>query len=209
MIKVIFFDFDGVLTTDPNGKTAIFRNFEQKLPDVKPEKIQECFLRWNEDTKCGKIQWEDVWDDFCTCLGVNVPIAVLSDVFGNVRMNLPVVDLVKTLKQNEYKLGIISSNPTERMVALRDSQGLDNIFEYFITSGDIGVTKGMEGERKIFEKALALSGSEANSCVFVDNHEANLHVPKEMGFHTYYFDTEKNDVGAFKEFLLQNDVTLK
>jgi hypothetical protein len=60
MIKAIFFDFDGVLTTDPNGKTAIFRNLSEKISQVDAKDIAQCYSKWNDDHKCGKVNWKDI-----------------------------------------------------------------------------------------------------------------------------------------------------
>ncbi|PIZ95032.1 MAG: haloacid dehalogenase [Candidatus Magasanikbacteria bacterium CG_4_10_14_0_2_um_filter_37_12] len=197
MIKVIFFDFDGVLTTDSAGRVTIFNNFVEQTGLAK-EKISECYLKFNDELKSGSIDHKDMWQDFCDCLGNDINIDVLQYVNRHVPLNIKMVELAHQLHDREFVTGIITSNSRDRMADIVDEFGFNNIFDYIITSAVVGE---MKDGAKIFEKALEKTNMQAEECVFVDNSEKNLVVPKEMGFQTYFFDHEKNDVDIFIQYL--------
>ena len=155
MIKTIFFDFDGVMTTDPNGRTAMIRNLSEKIPGVLPERITECFLKWNRDNKLGKLLFRDVWDEFCSCIGTDVSLDVLDYAFGTVRPNKKMFEYVKELKSSEYVTGVLTNNSSERIEALRTNYNLDSIFDHYILSAQVGSKKD---EEEIFSHALKQSG---------------------------------------------------
>ncbi len=193
MIKAIFFDFDGVLTTDPNGKTAIFRNLSEKLPDVDIDTIAKCYIPWNDDNKCGKVQWKDIHNEYCVSLGADVPFADMEFAWKTIHRNDQMFDLVVSLKQAGYTTGIITSNSAERIQLLTQAHRLDDMFDYIVASADVGSKKD---KKEIFEYTLEIVELIPEECVFIDNHEGNLVVPTRMGFKTYFHDDKKNDMPA-------------
>lgn len=101
-IKAIFFDFDGVLTTDEGGNVTEKRNLH-KLTGVSAEKIDECYKKyWREELNTGTLIHENFWEDFCACLGVKVTIARLSEIVGNVPQNEQMLELAHTLRKCIY-----------------------------------------------------------------------------------------------------------
>lgn len=53
MIKAIFFDFDGVLTTDPTGSVSI-TNYLAAKAGISVEHIRKCYLPYNQQLLTGK-----------------------------------------------------------------------------------------------------------------------------------------------------------
>ena len=98
----------------------------------------------------------------------------------------------------KYTLGIITDNNRERFRLLEKTMKLENLFPIRILSADVGGTKT---DRLIFDKALAAAGCKSQECVFIDNHEHNLVVPREMGFHTFWHDQSKNDIVSLGNWL--------
>ena len=193
MIKAIFFDFDGVLTLHGYGGFTIVKNLVAQT-GVTEEKIKSCWEHFKKDLKIGNVEYKDMWQEFCTCLGKKIDISVLEFVNKNVPLNIKMIELVRKLHEAGYKTGIISSNIKERMDAIREEFGLDNIFDTYSISSDLHSDKK---DTMIFEKALQDLSVEVEESVFIDNHAVNLVVPEKMGFKTYFFDHEKNDVEAF------------
>ncbi len=205
MIKAVFFDFDGVLTIDPNGKTAIFRNLSAALGGMSEATIEQCYVPWNNESKCGRVEWKDIHEKFCACLGVAVPYEIMESSWKTVRKNESMFELAAKLKSNGYKTGIITSNPKERMDVLKQEHHLDDLFDVIVTSADVGSTKS---EEIIFKHTLEQAACAADVCVFIDNHESNLVAAKRTGFLTYFYDHETNDINALRYQLKEWEVNV-
>lgn len=190
-IKAIFFDFDGVLTTDEGGSVTEKRNL-CKLTEASPEKIDECYKKyWGKELNTGTMAHEDFWDDFCGCLGADVPIARLSEIVGNVAQNEQMLELAQKLKKDGYKVGIITDNDDFRFKVLEKEMVLPRRFDAIVVSARVGAVKT---NRLIFEHALEALTVTPEESVFIDNRRRNLIVPAEMGFKTYFHDYRENDV---------------
>ena len=204
MIKTIFFDFDGVLTTDSSGWFTTCKNINTLLPEISFDNIVACYKKHREKLNYGMVDHKDMWQEFCSCLGKELDITVLPEVFIDTPRNEPMFNVATKLGK-KYTLGIITDNNRERFRLLEKTMELEELFPIRILSADVG---GMKDDRPIFDKALKASGTKAEECVFVDNHEHNLVVPRTMGFHTFCHDQEKNDVSAFTVWLEGIGVTI-
>lgn len=58
-----------------------------------------------------------------------------------------------------------------------------------------------KSEKYIFEDTLSKLNVTPEECVFIDNTEKNLIIPKQMGMSTLLFDDEKRDFLSFKKTL--------
>lgn len=204
MIKTIFFDFDGVLTTDGKGSGITCKNIQKEIPDVPYEKILQCYRVHHLDVLTGKKSHSNTWDEFCTCIGTPLNISVLHNAFKDTPKNMQMFDLVQKLHKN-YKVGIITDNGAERLDILTKEMELDVLFDNIIVSARTGGTKH---EPDIFMKALKSVECTANECVFIDNDQKNLIVPAELGFHTFWHDHEKNDLTPLLEELKKLEIDI-
>ncbi len=204
MIKAVFFDFDGVLTTDEYGWLTISNNYHAKT-GISIEKLNSCFKPFIKPLKNGEVNHVDIWDKFCACLGEDLDIKILDYVFRTIPKNEKMFEIVGVLKKNGYKTGIISANFIERFESLKDEFSLENIFDVFAISANV---QAFKDDRKLFEYILNETGLNPEECIFVDNTQKHLEVPVEMGFTTYFHDCQKNDAQAFVKFLKDNGISL-
>ena len=193
VIRTIFFDFDGVLTTDKNGSRTICRNLAEKS-GIPFEKLYQCFRPFIPDLIHGRKTQRDIWQQFVSCAGKPIDVGLLDYAFRHVPFDAAMMELAHELKQ-QHTLGIITDNSYARFSAITDALCLDSLFHPIIVSGTVGSTKK---DKKIFEIALREAKARAHECVFIDNIADNLVVPKEMGFHTIFFDDEMRDINALK-----------
>lgn len=189
MIKAILFDYDGVLTPDKTGLLSTCK-YLSETTGIDLDRLLLAFKPFNKDLVLGKTTHDKIWDDFCTELGTKLDIKILHDAFLSTPTNPLIFELVKKLK-GLYKTGLITDNKKDRLVALIEYQKLNDYFDTIIVSADIG--SGKENE-EIFSKTVELLGVKYDECVFVDNQEKNLVVPKRLGIGTIFYDYEKNDV---------------
>ena len=190
MIKTIFFDFDGVLTTDKSGSYTTCKYIQGFIKYLSFEDILESYRKHHFDLLLGYVNHTDIWTDFCKSLGKSIPFDVLTNAFKNPPKNKKILELCNLLKK-KFKLGVITDNSSDRFNVVKKEMNLCDIFVYYIVSGDIGSRKDNEIN---FKKALEMSNTKPNDRIFIDNNRVNLVVPNKLGFNTIYHDHEKNNI---------------
>jgi putative hydrolase of the HAD superfamily len=85
---------------------------------------------------------------------------------------------------------MVTDNKKDRVDSIVRYYGWNTLFNSIAVSAETGSGKD---HQKIFEKVLGGTGVRAEECVFIDNQEKNLIVPKGMGMSVVYFDHQKRD----------------
>ena len=188
MIKKIFFDFDGVLTTDKTGSYTNCKYFSQKI-GVDAKELLSKVKQFDEKIDAGKISEKDVWELICKEAGVEFSPNWLQEAFINTPIDELMLEYARQLK-NKYSVGIITDNSIERMnIIIEQNQGF-NIFDTIIISEDVKCTKkGTE----IFKVTTQRANVNAKECIFIDNKQKNVDSAKNAGLIGVYFDDEKRD----------------
>jgi HAD superfamily hydrolase (TIGR01509 family) len=199
LIKAVFFDYDGVLTTDKAGSLTTSRYLSQAT-GIPLSTVKAAFSRYNRDLILGKTTHSQIWHEVCGALGQELSIALLREAFESTPMNAAMFSLARRLKEN-YSVGIITDNKKDRIDHLKQHQNLESLFSPIVVSAEVGADKQ---SAKIFLHALHCTGVRAEESVFVDNSEDNLVAPSALGINTIFHDDEKNDIDA----LLSNFKTL-
>lgn len=206
MIKAIFFDYDGVLTTDKTGSLTTNR-YLSRATGVEFATVKAAFSRHNKDLTLGKITHSEIWHELCSALGQELSISLLYEAFESTPMNEGMFSLARKLKKG-HLVGIITDNKKDRIDHLKQCQNLESLFSPIVVSAEVGIDKG---STEIFAHALHCAGVSAEESVFVDNNKDNLVAPSALGIKTIFHDDEKNDIDALcktlKRFgMLTNDV---
>lgn len=207
MLKVIFFDFDGVLTTDFNGTGTICNNVCKVLPGLSIEKITECYRTHFGHLQIGDGNYGDSLAAFNRCIGAQVSRDIFDEALRTVPKNEPMFAVIEQLRKR-YRLGIITDNATERMALLNEAMRLPEIFDPIIVSATVRASK-TDGTTAIFDAALEAAACEASESGFIDNQERNLVTPARMGMKTYWHDDAKNDVSLLVSVLREWGVVLE
>lgn len=197
-IRVVFFDFDGVLTTDRTGSITTLR-YLSKATGIELAKLREAFAQHNAALNLGKTTYAAIWPAVCDELNVQIDIALLSAAFASTPFNAGMLQLAAGLRQ-KYGVGIITDNKSDRMDYLKAHAGLSMTFDPIVVSAEVGCDKT---SRCIFERALDLVAAAAEESVFIDNNASNLVVPDALGMNTICFDDKKNDIPGLAAMLRQ------
>ena len=192
-IKGIFWDFDGVITTEKMGSPTI-TSYISQYTGLPYDLVNTEYRKFNNDMLYGKITHQDMWSAFCEAIGREVPYEILSEAFLNVKLDSKVIDIIRECKK-KYLVGMITDNKADRMEAILENTELKGLFDVVIISANVHSRKT---EERIFEEALNQSGLVAAECVFIDNTLENLDAPNRMGFKTVFFDDEKRDYDLLK-----------
>jgi putative hydrolase of the HAD superfamily len=197
-IKGVFFDYDGVLTTDKTGSLTTCRHLSSRT-GIELNVLANVLHSFNPDLSVGKRSYTEIWPEVCSMLGQRVPLELLAEAFESTPKNAPMFALANELRRSSV-VGIITDNKKDRMDHLRKVQRLDELFSPIVVSAEVGYTKE---DAQIFETALAGCGLPASSCLFIDNSRANLLRPQALGMHTIHFDDESKDVAGLRRSLTE------
>ena len=184
MIKAVLFDFDGVLTIDGTGSESIC-NYICEKTGIDLELFEKEYFKYNDDLLYGKINHEDIWDILCKGLNTQVDIKILYESFLNTPIDSKMMELVAKLKEKNYKIGMVTDNKKDRIDNIVQYYDWDKVFDKITISAEVGSGKDCN---EIFERTIDSLNVNADECVFIDNQEKNLIIPRSMKMNVVYFD---------------------
>lgn len=197
MLKAVFFDFDGVLTTDKYGSVSISKSLAKRT-GLPADLIRKAYQKHNGGLLRGEIEHGQMWDAFCAGLGVDMPIEWLTEASRETPLDAGMLALVRELRGKGMVTGMITDNPASRVDEILELHGLRGLFDVVSVSGAIGSRKD---QPEIFRRTLEAVNLPPEVCLFIDNTAANLTVPASMGMKTFFFDDEVRNMDALRETL--------
>ena len=197
MIKSVLFDFDGVLTLDANGTQSIC-NYICCKTGIDKKLFEHEYRKFNTDLQIGKSTHKEIWGDVCNAVGQHINIEVLHESFINTPINLDMLKLVKELKGLGLKIGMVTDNKADRIKSIVDYHNWHDVFDSIVVSAEVGAGKI---HPLIFQNIISILSVNPQDCVFIDNTEKNLIVPKDLGVTTIFFEHDKNDISKLRNEL--------
>lgn len=188
MTKYIFFDMDGVLTTDTTGSYTTAKFFADKF-EIDFDELFQYTKPFDSDIDAGKLTVNEVWAKVAEKYNKEFKDEYIREAFLSTPIDAKMLEIVDKLKEN-YKVGIITDNSIERANAIFDKNGFREIFDTIIISGEVKSTKKSV---EIFNIAAEKAGVECSECVFIDNNPNNAKVADEAGFKGIWFDDQARD----------------
>lgn len=177
MIKVIFFDFAGVIGTD-----GYWIWLKEKVPDL--ESKRSYFQSLSE-----KIDRRDITNqEFVEAVaeGVNVPAEIVwKEIFKKIIINTELLNLISQLKK-KYKIGLLTNYTYKWMDELFTIYNLDKYFDEKIISSLHGAIKP---DIKIYQIALNLFKIKPAEAIFIDDRQTNIDGGKNAGIKSLLFTT--------------------
>lgn len=172
MIKAVIFDCFGVLTQDG------WLSFCQKYMT----KENEEELRYiNHQADRGMVDYETFLTTVCRLTGAPREEAH-TEITTTHTPNEAVFTLVRSLKKNGYKLGVIS-NVGDELYRFLPREYMD-LFDEITLSYHVHAIKP---EPKIYQYHLEKLGLTPEACVFIDDREPNVAGAEAAGMHGIYF----------------------
>jgi putative hydrolase of the HAD superfamily len=196
MIKAIFFDLDGVLTTDAKGSLTMSKNLCEAKAGLVVDEVLKSFRTDIERLTSGQCSLQSVIERLCSEFGIPFSEELLIAVASKTPWNKPMVELAHSL-MSAYVVGVITDNGKERMDMLSRAPELSG-FNPIVVSAAERASKS-DGSTTIYDRALIGANCFATEALFVDNQERNLVIPAKMGMHTYFHDDARNDMSALYE----------
>jgi putative hydrolase of the HAD superfamily len=171
-ITTVLFDFAGVLTSSPWG--AMTEAGGGNLSLLIGSYEQDTDHPWHqvERGELAITDWAVAVTELGRAQGIEVDFAPLSALLGSMTLHEQVIDRVRTLRVEGYRLGLITNNVSEGRATWRAMLPLDELFEIVVDSSEVGMRKPNPA---IFHHALALLGGVApEAAVFLDDSSGNV-----------------------------------
>lgn len=178
MIKAVGFDWGGVIAGEPG---SVFEKKACQLLNVSLEEFKKTYFSMNHLANNGILMWSEFWVQFL----VNIDRSDRRDDFLTLvkemhskEPNRNMVELVKELKQNKYKVGLLSNNSRDA-VPIFQKYGMYELFHTVVISGEIGMSKPDPHIFSLFTQKLRVEPAEL---IFIDDSETSLSRASEVGF---------------------------
>ncbi len=106
MIKVIFFDLDGVLTTDAKGSLTMSKNLCEMVPGLSVQNVLDCYREDIEALNMGRISMRDVWKRMCATFSIPESNELLKEMMRKVPRNDAIL-ILRNLYSANTALGLL------------------------------------------------------------------------------------------------------
>ncbi len=179
MIKAIAFDYGGVVEIKDG-------DIIQEIADylhVPKSNWQSVYYTLNHLSNVGNKSWKDTATLVAEKFGAtDIQISHIQNLIkedGKTRrVNSELVEIIKGLRNNNYKIALLSNNVTELRQRL-ENQNMINLFDEVIISAEVGHQKPSP---EIFEHLFKRLDIKADEIVFVDDTEKSLEGAEKIGY---------------------------
>ncbi|MDP1818802.1 MAG: HAD family phosphatase [Acidimicrobiales bacterium] len=198
-ISTVLFDFAGVVTSSPWGPLTAAGGGNLELligvyaddgdhPWHRVERGELAITDWAvEVAQMGQEQ------------GVEVDFSLLQGLLGDMTVNEQIVDRIRRLRGEGYRVGLITNNVREGSTAWRAKVPVDELFDVVIDSCEVGMRKPNPA---IYHHALELLGGiEPAAAVFLDDAPGNVEGAKAAGLAAILVDDPDAAIAELDELL--------
>jgi putative hydrolase of the HAD superfamily len=192
-IKAIVSDFGGVLTTPLVGsfmafqdETGIATEDLGKAMQVVAEADGEHPLYALERGEITEVAFlEKIAGGLEPLVGHRPEMHRFKEIyFRALNPNPPMIELMRELKDEGFRMAMLTNNVREWEPLWRSMLPVDEIFELVVDSAFVGRRKP---EPEIYRLTLERIGLPAEACLFVDDVEVNCEGAREIGLNAIHF----------------------
>lgn len=196
MISTIIFDLSGVYLYGLLGSTKhIQKKIDFKITD------SAIFIPAVDQLFLGQISEEEYWKTVIRKNSWNIDV---DDLKNAVRKNFKEVKgtrkIIEKLRQNGYKLGLLSNHAREWVEYCEITYKYHQLFHQVVYSYDVGASKPNKDIFQIILKKLRVKPKE---CISIDDHDKNIITAQNMGFNTILFTSASNLKRKLIEFKIK------
>lgn len=199
MYKAIGFDYGGVL----NFSKPIMPGLAE-IVGIPKDELRVEYLKYNHLANVGSMSYDELWTKVATNLGhADKAQAMIAHIHQQHSTDFDprMLMLVDELRQKGYKTGLLSNNTKDNGARLRE-EGLDQHFDTFLISAEIGIQKPDPKAFMLLCEKLAVSPQEM---IFVDDSPSSLRLADEIGYHPILFTSYEQ----FKDVLTELKILSK
>jgi putative hydrolase of the HAD superfamily len=177
--STVLFDFAGVLTSSPWGAlTAAGGGNLELLIGSYGEDGDHPWHRV-ERGELAITDWAVEVTAMAEELGTQIDFTPLQALLSDMTVNEQIVDRIRDLRTEGYRLGLITNNVREGSASWRALVPVDELFEVVVDSSEVGMRKPNPA---IYHHALELLGGiEPAEAVFLDDTVSNVEGARRAG----------------------------
>jgi len=194
--SAIFFDVGGVLMTD--GWDHVSRKLATEKFGLDWQEFETEHAKYADALDTGNLSVADYLDRVVFCKPCSFSKNEFFEFMKNESVpNQDSLRLVAELaKEGKHFLGTLNNESTDLNLYRIEKFQLYKYFTVFLSSCFLGVKKP---DKLIYERALQITHSKPEETIFIDDREANLVPPRELGMTTIQFksaDQVRRDLQA-------------
>lgn len=197
-IKLIIFDAYGVSLF--GGYPDTCKYLAKKYKRDWKELYQVMYTKYFNQAAQRQITQKQAWEFAVRELKLPISASGLVEIhYGFIRPNKFVLDMARKLKSN-YKILLLSKNTRTQF---RDMLRLIPVFhkvfgKEMINTWEYSLPKA---SRETMEFVFKRYNVKARECIYTDDQELNLEVPRKMGVHTIFYENKLQWLKALKRIL--------
>ena len=180
-ITAVLFDFAGVLTSSPWVAMTAAGGGNLELLIGSYDEDTDHPWHQVERGEMAIADWAVAVSEDGRAQGVEVDFAPLQTMLGELTVHEPIIERVRSLRDEGYKLGLVTNNVREGAAMWRSLVPIDELFDAVVDSSEVGMRKPNPA---IYHHALGLLGGVApGEAVFLDDSPGNVAGARRAGLH--------------------------
>ena len=199
IIKNIVFDLGGVILKEKPISILNDKNIDTKIYN----ELRRFFDNWI-DLDLGKETLEEKYNQCNFSSEIEKKYKkILLECYKSRKINMQIISLINSLKENNYMLYILSDNNKETYEYYRNND-LFKCFDGWVLSCEYNTVKK---DGTLFEILLKKYNLNANECYFIDDNIINIEVAKKYGIKSYLFK-ENDDIDLLYNDMRNNEINV-
>ncbi len=200
-ITTVLFDFAGVLVSSPWGALTAAGGGNLELMIGSYEEDTDHPWHRVERGELGIAEWATEVTQLGADAGVEVDFAPLQALLGEMTVHAQVVDRIRELRAEGYRVGLVTNNVREGSATWRAMVPLEELFDVVVDSSEVGMRKPNPA---IFRHTLELLGVEDPAqAVFLDDSPGNVDGARRAGMHAIHVEDPDEALAALDALLGQ------
>jgi putative hydrolase of the HAD superfamily len=198
-ITAVLFDFAGVLTSSPWAALAQAGGGNLELLIGSYEEDTDHPWHQVERGEMAIADWAAAVSATGRAQGIEVDFTPLQALLGEMTLHEPIIDRVRSLRTEGYRLGLITNNVREGSATWRALVPVDELFDAVVDSSEVGMRKPNPA---IYHHALRLLGDVPPAeAVFLDDTAGNVVGAQRAGLHAILVEDPTEAVAALDALL--------
>lgn len=185
-ITTVLFDFAGVLTSSPWGAMTEAGGGNLELLIGSYEEDGDHPWHQVERGELAIADWAMAVTELGKAQGIEVDFAPLQALLRTMTLHDQVIERVRSLRSDGYRLGLVTNNVREGSATWRAMLPVDELFDVVVDSSEVGMRKPNPA---IFHHTLdLLGGGRPDEAVFLDDSPGNVVGAQRAGLHAILVD---------------------
>jgi putative hydrolase of the HAD superfamily len=207
LIRAVVCDFGGVLTSPLAGSFQAFSDHSGIPLSALGTALAAISARDGanplHELECGRVSEADFMADLAVAIARDLEREIAMDdfterYFASLAPNPPMIELMTSLRNEGYRMALLTNNVREWEPLWRAMAPIDDIFELVVDSAFVGMRKP---DPEIYELTLARLGVPAGECLFVDDIEENCAAAAAAGMATVVFRDAEQAIAEIRAAL--------